>query len=209
MKGIFRLALAFAGFFLLAFYASCESDPATVSVRSMLEEVVKIQNDPGLAGNEMKNTRRELIRRIILKNFDFGEMAMEALGPEQWKALAGSQRSEFRSVFQDLFLDSYSRLVLDFLKKEKIEFGSEEASRGKTIVRTAIQRLGDRIPVDYLVADRNSRWLISDVTIDGVSIVQNYRKSFSRVIRQESFGGLLRRMRLQQKGAAGGKGKGP
>jgi len=208
MKGIFRLALAFAAFCLLAVYASCEPGPATDSVRSMLEEVMKIQNNQGLAGNEMKNTRRELIRKVILKNFDFGGMATEALGPEQWKALTGSQRSEFRSVFQDLFLDSYSRLVLDFLRKEKIEYGSEDNSGGKTIVKTAIQRLGDRIPVDYLLADMDSGWLVSDVTIDGVSIVQNYRKSFSRVIRQESFSGLLKKMRLQQKGAAGEKGKG-
>jgi len=209
MKGMFRLALAIAGLSLLTVYASCESGTATDSVRSMLEEVVKIQNSPGLAGNEMRNTRRELIRKVISKNFDFGEMAMEALGPEQWKVLTGPQRSEFRSVFQDLFLDSYSRLVLDFLKKERIEYSSEETSGRGKIVKTAIQRLGDRIPVHYLVAGVRDEWLVSDVTIDGVSIVQNYRKSFSRVIRQESFSGLLKKMRLQQKGTADDKGNGP
>ena len=201
MKGMFRLVPALIGLCLLALYASCESGSATDSVRSMLNEVTAIQNDPKLAGSEMKKARKDLIRKVILKNFDFGEMAMGALGPDQWKALTGPQRSEFRSVFQDLFLESYSRLVLDFLRKQKIEYGPEESAQGKVIVKTAIQKLGDRIPVHYLVANVRSGWLVTDVTIDGVSIVQNYRRSFSRVIKQESFNGLLKKMRLQQRAA--------
>jgi ABC-type transporter MlaC component len=41
-------------------------------------------------------------------------------------------------------------------------------------------------------------WLVEDVAIDGVSIIQNYQKSFSRVIRQESYQALLKKMRTQQ-----------
>ena len=95
------------------------TDTATDSVRAMLDEVIAIQNDPKLAGNEMRGARRDLIRKVIMRNFDFGEMLPVRLGPEQWEKLNNAQRSEFKSIFQDLFLDSYSRLVLDFLRQEK------------------------------------------------------------------------------------------
>ena len=203
MKGMFLIAGVLAGLCLFVVPATGEPGKATDSVRAMLDEVVAIQNDPSLLAERTKATRRDLIRKVILKNFDFGEMAMGSLGPEQWNALTNTQRSEFKSIFQDLFLDSYSRLVLDFLKKEKIEYRSEETVKGKVIVRTAIQRLEDRIPVDYLMGDTRSGRLVCDVIIDGVSIVQNYRKSFLRVIKQESFASLLKKMRMQQKASVG------
>jgi len=166
-------------------------------VRAMLDRVLEIQNDPAL--QQSKDVRRSLIRELIVKSFDFEEMARDSLGQERWNSLSKEQRSEFRTVFQGLFLDSYSRLVLDFLKKEKIDYGKSDVREGKTIVRTSILRLDDRIPVEYVLTDLNAGFLISDVIIDGVSIVQNYRTSFSQVIKKESFSGLLKRMRLQQK----------
>jgi hypothetical protein len=47
--------------------------------------------------------------------------------------------------------------------------------------------MNEEIPVDYFLTAVQERWLIRDMNIDGAGIVQNYRKSFSRVIKQESF----------------------
>lgn len=47
--------------------------------------------------------------------------------------------------------------------------------------------MNEEIPVDYFLTAVQERWLIRDVNIEGASTVQNYRKSFSRVIKQESF----------------------
>ena len=169
----------------------------------MLTEVVSIQNDPGLQNPQSKNMRKDLVRKIILRSFDFDTMAKDALGPSQWKGMTKSQQTEFKSVFEDLFVESYLRLVLDFLKKEKIEYGEERQSQGKRLVKTIIHRQEDRIPVDYYLISSGNRWAITDVTIEDVSIIENYRKSFSRIIRQESLNGLLKKMRLQQKATQG------
>ena len=184
---------------LAAGQAAAQGRTATDSVRAMLDEVLTIQNDPKLQGQDMRNTRRDLIRKVILKNFDFDEMSADVLGPEQWSSLTKGQRSEFKAVFQDLFLDSYSRLVLDFLKKERIEYGAEEGGQGQATVKTVMRRAQDQIPVDYLLVGRPAGWLVRDVKIDGVSIAQNYRSSFVRIIKKESYSGLLKKMRLQQK----------
>jgi phospholipid transport system substrate-binding protein len=53
--------------------------------------------------------------------------------------------------------------------------------------------------VDYHLAHKSGRWLIRDVDIDGVSIVENYRDTFRNVIVSSSFDGLLKKMRLQSR----------
>ncbi len=89
-------------------------------------------------------------------------------------------------------------MVLDFLKREKILYTQEELREGQALIKTTIVRVNEEIPVDYSLTLVQGQWLVHDVTIDGVSIVRNYRQSFSRVIQRESFQSLLKKMRLQQ-----------
>jgi len=207
MKKTIGVALILILPFLFVHLAFGQTEEPTAFIRAILEEAMAIQSDQKPAGQDARETRRVLIKKVIEKNFDIQGMAKSALGPAQWDALDQGQRSEFASIFQDLFLDSYSRLVLDFLKKEKMEYRGQEGGQGGVTVRTIIRRLDDSIPVDYLVLGQGKGWLVGDVTIDGVSIVGNYRTSFSRVIKQESYGALLSKMRIQQRAVQGEKQK--
>jgi phospholipid transport system substrate-binding protein len=182
----------------MAFQQSpCRAEPPVDTVRQMLEEAISVQTDPTLQGEEFRDTRRTVIKKVILRNFYFDDMARQALGPT-WDELNNTKRAEFKGIFQDLFLDSYSRLVLDFLKKEKVRYLGEDVQKQQAAVKTTIYRINEAIPVDYSLALVDRKWLVRDVRIDGVSIVENYRKSFSRLIKQESFDALLGKMRLQQ-----------
>jgi phospholipid transport system substrate-binding protein len=175
----------------------CQGPAPVDTVRQMLDEAISIQTDPALQGQESRDTRRSAIKKVILKNFYFDGMARQALGA-YWDGLNNAKRSEFTSMFQDLFLDSYSRLVLDFLKKEKVQYIGEDVQKRQAMVKTTIYRINEAIPVDYSLTQIEDKWLVRDVRIDGVSIVENYQKSFSRVIKQESLDALLKKMRLQQ-----------
>jgi phospholipid transport system substrate-binding protein len=175
----------------------CQAGVAADLVRTMLEEVMAIQTDPKLQGPEFRNTRRAVIKKIIAENFYFDEMAKQSLS-QHWEELSGTKRSEFKAIFQDLFQDSYTRLVLDFLRQEKILYTKEDIRPNQAMVKTTILRMNEEIPVDYLLSRVEEKWLVHDVKIDGVSIIENYKKSFSRVIKQESYESLLRKMRIQQ-----------
>lgn len=173
---------------------------ATQTVRTMLDEVMSIQTDQSKQGPELRHVRRDAIKKVILNNFDVESMARQTLGP-QWATIGSTKQGEFKEVFQDLFLDSYTRLVLDFLKKEKIDYTKEESGQARTVVKTVIQRANENIPVDYSLNLVGNKLLVKDVRIDGVSIVDNYQRSFARVIKQESYDGLIKKMRLQQQAA--------
>jgi len=173
------------------------AETPAAQVRTMLEKVMAIQTDPKLQGSAFRDQRRAAIKKIIGENFDFNAMARQALG-QYWGKLNESEWAEFKALFQDLFQESYTKLVLDFLKREKILYNQEETRQDRALIRTTIVRVNEEIPVDYSLTLVEGQWAVDDVTIDGVSIVRNYRQSFSRVIQRESFQSLLKKMRLQQ-----------
>ena len=169
----------------------------TARVRSMLEEVMILQTDPQLQGQEFRNERRAAIKKIISQNFEFNAMARHALGA-YWDELNEAERVEFKTLFQDLFQDSYTKLVLDFLKQEKILYLQEELHQNQALVKTSIVRVNEEIPVNYSLTLAQGKWIVEDIIIDGVSIVRNYQRSFTQVIQRDPYKSLLQKMRLQK-----------
>jgi phospholipid transport system substrate-binding protein len=179
--------------------AQAKESGATAQVRQVLDKAMEIQTREDLGGDGHRNERAKLVHELIDANFSSSDMAKEALS-DNWEALSAQQRTEFVALFTRLFQASYTRMVLNFLQRESVEYREEETGKaGATRVSTVIKRANEHIPVDYILAPKGGRWLITDVVIDGVSIVENYRNSFGRVIRASSFASLIEKMRLQSK----------
>ena len=170
------------------------AESPTAYVRGILDKTMAIQNDASLDAK----ARSRAIHQIIEQNFDFPMMAKDTLGATYGQISAG-QRQQFTSTFGYLFQTSYSRMVLNFLKQENIQYGQERQEGGKARVDTSLVRTNDTIPVTYLMHSTSRGWLLYDVVVDGVSILENYRNQFSRVIRTNSFGFLLERMEQQRR----------
>jgi len=190
-------------FFVLCLFL-CPVSPApaqtgaTAQVKAVLDKAMEIQTKPELQGAERRKQRSDLIRKLIGDNFASAEMARESL-QNHWDRLSGQQRSQYQELFTGLFQDSYTRMVLNFLKQETVEY-PEEKPEGKFVkVKTIIMRTNEHIPVDYILEQKGQRWLIRDVIIDGVSIVDNYRNAFGTVLSKQSFDTLLQKMRIQKK----------
>ncbi len=166
-------------------------------VKNMLDKVIAIQTDTSLHDHKSIQKRRLAIKLVIKKNFDSCTMAKNALG-SMWQKISKQQRKQFRKVFQSLFLDSYTSMVLNFLGKERVRYTKEKVFPQKAVVQTVIVRPDGEIPVEYLLIPVNGRWLVYDVVIDGISIVKNYRRSFLRVIKKRSFQTLLKKMQTQE-----------
>ena len=132
----------------------------TEYVRGILDQVMGLQTNPALS----TQARSQAIHQIIERNFDFPLMAKDSLGPT-YDRLSGGQRQEFTRTFSYLFQDSYTRLVLNFLKKENIQYNREVPEGSKARVDTTIVRTNENIPVTYLMHRRpragfstTSRW---------------------------------------------------
>jgi len=156
-----------------------------------------IQTDPSLAGPSHEAQRGRQIHQIIERSFDFPYMAKDALG-SAFGQISGGQRQEFINIFSYLFQDSYTRMVLKFLQKENITYHRESQEGGRARVDTTIVRPNESIPVSYLMHQAGGGWLLYDVTVDGVSILENYRNQFGQAVRTKGFGFLLERMKTQR-----------
>lgn len=177
--------------------------PATASaatpggyVKEILDKVMVIQNNPSLAGEAHKAARAQAIRLIIKDNFDFSLMGRDSLG-SAYERLSPGQRREFEDTFSRLFQDSYSRLVLNFLKKENIQYQQEANQGTQARVKTTLVRTNESIPVEYLMHSAPRGWILYDVQVDGVSILNNYKSQFARTIQAQSFDYLLQKMKVQ------------
>jgi len=171
---------------------------AADQVRSVLEKAMDIQTKPELQGPELRKERAALIRKLISENFLTAEMARESL-VGYWEKLSAKQREQYQALFTAIFTDSYSRRVLDFLKRETIEYPGETPEGIYTKVSTIIMRTNEHIPVDYILERKEKKWMIRDVIIDGVGTVETYRNGFGAFLRNNAFDALIQRMATQKR----------
>jgi phospholipid transport system substrate-binding protein len=175
---------------------------ATALVRSVLDKAMDIQTNSATQGPEHRKERAELIRKLISENFLTEEMARESL-KDHWGKLSAGQRQQYLPLFTAIFVDSYTRRVLDFLKRENIEYPGEIAEGKDIKVQTVLMRPNEHIPVDYIVRQTGHKWMIRDVIIDGVSTVETYQNAFDRFLGTKPFSDLIHSMSIQIKAGAG------
>jgi phospholipid transport system substrate-binding protein len=166
----------------------------TAYVRGILGKVMAIQNNPSLA----PQVRSREIHQIIAHSFDFDMMARDSLG-STYDRLSAGERQQFSQTFTYLFQDSYTRMVINFLKNENIKYGQERQAGDRAQADTTIVRTNELIPVTYLMHRTSQGWVLYDVVVDGVSILANYKTQFARVIQTKSFSYLLDKMEAQRR----------
>ncbi len=167
----------------------------TEYVRGILDRVMAIQSNASLN----REARSREIHQIISGAFDFNDMAKNVLGPT-YDQLSSGQRNEFIDTFRFLFQDSYTRMVLNYLKNENIEYGKATQGGGNAKVDTIIKRPNENIPVTYLMHSAGG-WKFYDVVVDGVSILSTYRSQFGNVIKTQGFNYLIDKMKQQRRGS--------
>jgi phospholipid transport system substrate-binding protein len=203
MQRVVGLSLMVWLVFSSAAATGASTGPGTTAVKAVLGRAMDIQTRPELQGESNAGERARLVRELIAKSFLASDMAAEAL-QDHWGKLTPAQRTEYQNLFTDLFQDSYSRMVLNFLQQEKVEYLKESAEGKGVEVQTVIVRSAEKIPVNYYLVQKSGQWLIRDVVIDGLSITENYRNTFRRVIQSSSFDALLQKMRMQSQAIRGG-----
>jgi phospholipid transport system substrate-binding protein len=138
----------------------------------------------------------EKARQLVFARFDFSEMTKRSLG-SHWKSLDQGEQREFVDAFTHRLLVAYGKTVRS-TGDEKVQFIGEVRDGKQASVKTkVISGNGDQTPIDYRMHDLNGEWMVYDVSIDNVSMVNNYRAQFARVIAKSSVQDLLRMMKNQ------------
>jgi phospholipid transport system substrate-binding protein len=152
-------------------------------------------------GGEPSESARKKIETIVTKAVDIEGMLQAALGAHR-NEMTEKQRKRLVAAFESRFRQLSGR-ELDAYRSTQIEYLPEkEREDGAVTVPTKVVVKGEPTEIAYDMRRGKGGWRIVDITIDGVSTVQNYRSSFNRIIQKEGIEGLIRRL---EKGSVGTK----
>ncbi|HKC09816.1 MAG TPA: ABC transporter substrate-binding protein [Methylomirabilota bacterium] len=177
--------------------APARAGAPTDQLKASVEQIVKVLENPGLRSEARSQERRAAIRKEAEGVFDFTETAKRALG-RHWQALAEKDRQEFTSLFTDLIERAYISKIERY-SGERIAYAGEAVDGGLATVRTRfVTKQGTEVPVDYRMQQRGDRWLVYDVSVEGVSLINNYRTQFDKIIQTSSYAELVRKMKAAE-----------
>jgi phospholipid transport system substrate-binding protein len=184
--------------FMLAASGPAWAGPPTEQLRTQMDRVIKVLEDPELKRDGRQIERRAAIRRIANEIFDFNETARRSLG-QHWNARTPAEREEFVKLYADLLERSYIGKI-ELYSGERIQFVGDTIERDQATVRTRLgTKAGTEIPVDYRMHRvAGDRWLTYDVAIEGVSMVANYRAQFNKIIQASGYSSLVSKLTEKQ-----------
>lgn len=174
-----------------------------VLARSTTQDVLAIlKQDKDIQSGNMTKVYA-LVEAKILPNFDFNRMTQLAVG-KHWPRATAQQKQSLVTEFRNLLVRTYSASLTAF-SNQTVEFkplAMKPTDTDVTVHSEIKQPGGQPIPIDYSMYKTAFGWKVYDVSIDGVSLVTNYRASFASTIRQSGIDGLIKT--LAEQSARGG-----
>lgn len=187
----FRLFLTVVGIGLAVSlsYAGAPTD----SMRATIDEVLRIVRDKELKEPSKSAERRQQLEQVVGARFDYQEMSKRALGAP-WNTLSDQDKQEFVTLFRTLLTNSYAEKIESY-SGEGVQYLNERVEKDYAEVRTKVLSGKTEIPLDYRLINRAEDWRVYDVVVDGVSLVNNYRGQFTKILRATSYADLVDQLR--------------
>jgi len=173
-------------------------------LRQTIDALLRTLTSPDLKGEAQVKERRQRLREIIYPRFDFTEMAKRALG-SHWQKRTPDEQKEFTKLFTALLEEAYLDTIESY-KGEKIQYLNERQDKDFAQVDTKIMdQKGQEYSVNYRLHNAGGEWKVYDVVVENISLVNNYRSQFSRILGRSSYEQLIAAMREKKFSAPSGK----
>jgi phospholipid transport system substrate-binding protein len=164
------------------------------TVKGYIARVLDVLQDPALKGDAGKKVKKEKIKLISEKMFDFTELSRRSLG-QNWNKLSPDQQKEFIILYKSLLEEAYADKITSY-SDERVIFKKEIILSEKTfVVETTIVTKTSEVPINYRVIEKDGQWKVYDVVIEGVSLVSNYRTQFKEILANKTPDVLLETLR--------------
>ena len=153
-----------------------------------------------------KNTLRQLAEEKVLPHFDFKAMTRSAVGPG-WSKATPPQQQALESGFRSILVNTYtSALSLAGASDASVEIKPMQAQSNPSdaSVKTVVKHSGKPpLQIDYRLSNTSGAWKVNDVAIEGISLITNYRSTFSETINSSGVNGLIKIIEEKNRTIAG------
>jgi phospholipid transport system substrate-binding protein len=175
--------------------APCTAGELTDEMKQTTDTFLSILSDPTLKDSSKKGEREGRIRKTLDERFDWEEMAQRSLS-KYWTQRTEEEKKEFVHLYADLVERTYVDKVVEGYSGEKVVYEGEDIAKdyGTLKVRIVTKKDTD-IPVEYRFRKGGDKWLVYDVSIQGVSLVNNYRAQFDSIMIKIPYAKLVKMLR--------------
>ncbi len=176
-------------------WASAETPSPQALVKETSERIIGAIHAQSESINKNPGALYKLVDEIVLPHFDFTAMARLALG-KNWRTLNADQQKRFSAEFRALLVRTYAA-SLSAYQGQTIAYPPPRGASGgdEVTVRTEVAQAGG-LPaeINYRLRRAAAAWKVVDVTVDGVSLITNYRASFANEMRQGGIEKLIKKL---------------
>lgn len=166
----------------------------TEEIRTAIDQGVQILKSAKLDNSKQRAQVIDQLREIVYTRFDFEEMAKRSLG-SHWRRLNPTQQKEFVTAFTELLETTYADKI-DLYEGQQVEYTGETIDKNYAEVNTkVIGKNRESYSVDYRLHQAGGKWRIYDVVAENISLVNNYRSQFNRIVVNSSFEELIKRIK--------------
>ena len=163
-------------------------------IRGVVTKAIHVLQEAEMKSDYQSKKIVGQVEKIIDPVFDFREMAKRSLGIH-WRDLTPEEQQEFVPLFKDFLAKVYFARIGSY-NGEKVRFTGETVGTNYAEVDTqVIGKNGDQFPIVYRVKRIDDNWKVYDVIVDNISIDNNYRSQFDRVISRSSYQELVKRIK--------------
>ena len=181
--------------FLAAIPALADGDGPIDTLQKGVDEGLRILQDPKFRDAKLKDVQQQKLGIILKQFFDFHEFSRRVLA-SHWKKFTLSQRKEFVAVFGEFLSKFYLGKLQEKYKDETLIFvGQELKTPTRALVNVQVVWKGQKVPVDLRMIKRKGLWKVYDIEFLGISAVRNYRAQFQSILRKETPGQVIERLK--------------
>jgi phospholipid transport system substrate-binding protein len=173
-------------FMLLVGVAAASAMEPMETVKGPIDAVIAILNDPQYTAPGTKTAQRDEIWKTVQPMFDFGEISRRTVA-RNWTMFNDTEKKEFTDVFAQFLGNTYIDKIQGEYHNEKIVYLDQDFySDAYAEVRTQLLRETVEIPVNYRMFKNSAgQWKVYDITVEGVSLVKNYRTQFASILQKD------------------------
>ena len=183
--------------FLLGFTQSVFADDK-IEIKEMMKETIGSVTTLIQDKKITKDERNKKIEALVTPLFDYGLMGRLSIGKKQWKKLSKEERKKFSRLFEERVTQSYIS-KLDLYSDEVVVIDDAIKVKSRIHLPTHLMQKNEKRDILYKFYKSKKRgWLIYDVDILGVSLIQTYRTQFSGILKNDSFAVLLEKLKTEK-----------
>src|ERR1043166_2730517 len=158
----------------------------TEQIRTTVDKALIVLKDPKLRATNKTKERREQLRQILFARFDFNEMAKRALGAE-WRRRTPAEQEEFARLFTELLERAYSETIESYTDEKIVYIGEKQDGPFANVSSKILTAKGQEYSIDYKAHVADNEWKVYDVIVENISMVNNFRSQFSRILGTSSY----------------------